>query len=253
MKIDMHVHSHFSHDGHTRPTELIMAAKKAGLDGLAVCDHNTLAGSQAAQRVCPNDFIIIPGAEYSTDIGHVLAYFIAEGAEDQALPRLADGRFLFGALAGFVRARGGLLVLAHPLRRRQEMPAVLPRELHGLEVFNARQMARFPRTTMPTMRAAIQAGGILCAGSDAHWPGEVGGAYVEIEASSPEEARLALLAGKYLCRGRPARRRFEAMGRMGQKGLAGLPKDLARLTVFALRDVWDLRPGGRAWEQTAVN
>ena len=255
MKIDMHVHSRYSHDGCMSPEDLIAAARRAGLNGAAVCDHNTLAGSKAAQAVCPDDFLIIPGAEYSTDVGHVLAYFIDEGAEDADLPRLADGRFVFEELARFVRARDGLLVLAHPLRHRSDLPEELLRAFDGLEVFNARQMARYPRTTAPMLRAADRPVDgrarmrLLTAGSDAHRPCEVGGAYVELHAETAEGVRAALLSGRYICRGRPARRRHEAIGRMGGHGVSGLPRDLARLAVFTLRDVWDTRPGGREWRE----
>ena len=248
MKLDLHTHSCFSHDGRMDPRELIAVARRAGLSGVAVCDHNTLRGALAAQEASSEDFLIVPGAEYSTEYGHVLAYFISQGAEDSALPRLSDGRFLLRNLASFIKSQGGLLVAAHPLHGRDALPPELTREIHGLEVFNARQMARRPRTTAPTLRIAVGMGGIITAGSDAHSPAEVGGAYVElISCDALEEVKRALQNGKYSCHGRPARRRYEAIGRMGRSGVAELPRDLARMAVFTAQDVFAALTGARAW------
>ena len=249
MRFDLHVHSQYSHDGRMTCSDLIAAARRAGLSGLAVCDHNTLRGSVAAQANCPSDFVIIPGVEYSTDLGHVLAYFITRGAEDTSLPRLDNGCFLFSALAPFIKEQGGLLVAAHPLRNRDSIPGSLLNGVDGLEVFNARQMARWPQTTAPTLRQALTRDGLFTAGSDAHRFGEVGGAYVELEARTPEDVRTALLSGQYACHGRPARRRHEALGRLGRHGLSGWPKDLARLAVFTAQDIRDTVTGVYAWRQ----
>ncbi len=248
MKFDMHVHSRRSHDGHMTPQIIIAAAQRAGLSGLAICDHNTLSGSQEAQAVCPSDFVVIPGAEYSTDVGHVLAYFISHGAEDADLPRLPDGRFLLTDLARFIRAQGGLLVAAHPYRHRDKLPRLLMKETHGMEVFNARQLARYPATTTKTMQAARTQSGFFTAGSDAHVVGELGCAYMEINARTVEGIRQALTSGHYICYGRPAKRRYEAIGRLGAKGVKGVPKDFARLLAFCARDVKDALLRSREWE-----
>ena len=41
VKIDLHCHSYFSGDGVSSPEQLIHAAKKRGLNGFAITDHNT--------------------------------------------------------------------------------------------------------------------------------------------------------------------------------------------------------------------
>ena len=43
MFCDLHTHSTFS-DGTFSPTEIVLKAKEIGLDAVALCDHNTVAG-----------------------------------------------------------------------------------------------------------------------------------------------------------------------------------------------------------------
>ncbi|MDR0381922.1 MAG: CehA/McbA family metallohydrolase [Oscillospiraceae bacterium] len=250
MKFDMHVHSRFSHDGHMTPAALFAAARRAGLAGLAVCDHNTLQGSRTAQAACPPDLCVIPGAEYSTEAGHMLAYFIETGAEEAGLPRDAAGRFALDALARFVREQGGLLIAAHPYRHRTRLPEDLPAHVDGWELFNARQMAAAPDSTPRTRDIVRACPGLVTAGSDAHLPAEVGRAYVESDAHTASALRAALEAGRYRCRGCPALRRHEALGRLrtDPPGAVRRLKSLLRLGVFAARDVRDWLLRRKNWE-----
>ncbi len=64
MLIDLHAHSMAS-DGTDTPTELVAAAAAAGLDVLAVTDHDTTAGWSAAFAARPAGLTIVPGAEFS--------------------------------------------------------------------------------------------------------------------------------------------------------------------------------------------
>lgn len=252
MKLDMHVHSRASHDGCMTPEILFQAARRAGLDGLAVCDHNTLGGARAAQAACPADLFVVPGAEYVSDAGHVLAYFIEEGAEEGGVPRLPNGRFPLYDLARFVHEQGGLLVAAHPYRHRTVLPDALAAHADGWELYNARQMAYDPATTALAAQAAAMNPGVVTAGSDAHRPAEVGGAFIDVAARDERELLAALLAGRYTCRGRPARRIHEAWGKLGA-ARAAFPalKGLARLAVYTAYDVRDALMGRRRWETYA--
>lgn len=78
MRIDLHAHSAIS-DGTDQPAELIRAAVRAGLDVVALTDHDTTAGwAEAAVEAGEHEITLIPGAEISTRIGtssvHLLAY-----------------------------------------------------------------------------------------------------------------------------------------------------------------------------------
>ena len=44
MKFDLHVHSKYSSDGVLDPENIVRIARKRGLAGIAVTDHNTIRG-----------------------------------------------------------------------------------------------------------------------------------------------------------------------------------------------------------------
>lgn len=82
MRIDLHAHSAAS-DGTDTPAELIERAAAAGLDVVAITDHDTTAGWAEALAAAPAGMTVVPGAEFScvhvTEAGlrismHVLGY-----------------------------------------------------------------------------------------------------------------------------------------------------------------------------------
>ncbi|WP_280695407.1 PHP domain-containing protein [Kitasatospora sp. GP82] len=78
MRIDLHAHSNAS-DGTDSPAELIAAAVTAGLDVVALTDHDTVAGhAEAADAVRGTGLTLVPGAELSCQVDgismHLLAY-----------------------------------------------------------------------------------------------------------------------------------------------------------------------------------
>ncbi len=67
MRIDLHAHSAAS-DGTDPPAALIGLAFEAGLDVVAITDHDTTAGWAAAAAARPEALTLIRGAEFSTHI-----------------------------------------------------------------------------------------------------------------------------------------------------------------------------------------
>lgn len=89
MRIDLHTHSRAS-DGTQSPGELVRAAAAAGLDALAITDHDTADGWDAAERAAREVGIeLVRGMEISTRHHgrgvHLLAYLA-----DPTYPPLAD-------------------------------------------------------------------------------------------------------------------------------------------------------------------
>jgi 3',5'-nucleoside bisphosphate phosphatase len=64
MRIDLHTHSTAS-DGTLIPAELMAAARAAGLDVVALTDHDTTGGWAAAAAAVPPGLTLVPGAELS--------------------------------------------------------------------------------------------------------------------------------------------------------------------------------------------
>jgi predicted metal-dependent phosphoesterase TrpH len=99
MRADLHVHSNAS-DGTDPPAEVMSRAAAAGLDAVALTDHDTVAGYPQACRTLPDGLILVPGMELSCVLGgrsvHLLAYlFDPDYAELAAeLGRIRDDRVL---------------------------------------------------------------------------------------------------------------------------------------------------------------
>ncbi|MFI9581404.1 PHP domain-containing protein [Streptomyces sp. NPDC052236] len=77
MRIDLHTHSTAS-DGTDTPAELVRKAATAGLDVVALTDHDTTRGHAEAIAALPQDVTLVTGAELSCRIDgvslHLLAY-----------------------------------------------------------------------------------------------------------------------------------------------------------------------------------
>jgi predicted metal-dependent phosphoesterase TrpH len=86
VRIDLHVHSSAS-DGTDPPAEVIQRAATAGLDVVALTDHDTVAGLAEARAALPPGLALVPGMELSCLLNgrslHMLAYLF--DPEDPAL------------------------------------------------------------------------------------------------------------------------------------------------------------------------
>ena len=87
VRADLHSHSTAS-DGTLPPGEVMRRAKAAGLDVIALTDHDTVAGHQQARAALPAGLTLLPGMELSCRMNghsvHILAYLF-----DPAQPELA--------------------------------------------------------------------------------------------------------------------------------------------------------------------
>jgi predicted metal-dependent phosphoesterase TrpH len=149
------------------PDRLIATAKRAGLDRLAITDHNSIGGGIAAARLAP-DFIIV-GEEIMTTEGELLAYFVQEEIPPGLTPEETISR---------LRRQGAAISVAHPYDHRrsgawaqEHLHRILPL-VDAIEVFNARTMVRHANERASELAAAEGKPGT--AGSDAHSYREVG-------------------------------------------------------------------------------
>lgn len=96
-RIDLHAHSSAS-DGTSTPGELVRAAADAGLDVVALTDHDTTGGWDEAAQALPPGLRLVRGAELSCRAGdvslHLLAYLFdpSDPPLTAALGRLRDSR-----------------------------------------------------------------------------------------------------------------------------------------------------------------
>ncbi len=193
LKIDLHVHSRFSADGVSDPDEMVAEARRKGLDGFAITDHNTCAcvdyflqhGHMREDGQPVDGLLIIPGQEITTAAGHLLALGV----------RLPDLKGISATEAvELIHQSGGLAVPPHPYDIfragiRQSLLDQLP--IDALEVFNAATtLKRYNQMAFDYARAR---GLPMTAGSDSHHVEVLGVAYSIVEARSFDVA--GVLAG----------------------------------------------------------
>jgi len=87
VRIDLHTHSSAS-DGTDPPAEVMARARAAGLDVVALTDHDTVAGHTEARRALPAGLTLVPGMELSCQLAgrslHLLAYLFDPAHEELA-------------------------------------------------------------------------------------------------------------------------------------------------------------------------
>jgi predicted metal-dependent phosphoesterase TrpH len=88
VRIDLHTHSSAS-DGTDPPAEVMERARARGLDVVALTDHDTVGGLDAARAALPPGLVLVPGMELSATLDgrslHLLAYLF-----DPDYPPLAE-------------------------------------------------------------------------------------------------------------------------------------------------------------------
>ncbi|MFJ9725593.1 PHP domain-containing protein [Streptomyces sp. NPDC101209] len=182
MRIDLHTHSTAS-DGTDTPAELVRNAAAAGLDVVALTDHDTTRGHAEAVAALPAGLTLVTGAELSCRVEgvslHMLAYLF-----DPDEPALLAEREL---------------VRDDRVPRAQGMVA----KLNGLGVpvtwEQVRRIAGDGSVGRPHVATALVELGVVPTVSDAftpEWLADGGRAYVEKHETDPFEAiRLVKAAG----------------------------------------------------------
>ena len=92
--IDLHVHSTYS-DGTLSPTELILLAQREGVEAVALCDHNTVAGLPEFWEAARGSGVeAVAGIEFSTDYQgtelHILGLFIQPRHREAITARMEE-------------------------------------------------------------------------------------------------------------------------------------------------------------------
>ena len=109
MKVDLHLHDNkYSTDSHISIEEIVREAKRKGLDGIALTNHeNPDVVKEIDELVEKYDFVIFPGVEYLTKDGDIVAFGIDKLPEEQ----MSAQEFI-----QYVDKFGGTCTAAHPYR-----------------------------------------------------------------------------------------------------------------------------------------
>ena len=214
MRADLHVHSNAS-DGTDDPATVMRNAAAAGLDVVALTDHDTTAGHAAARAALPGGLTLIPGMELSCrlrDRGvHLLGYLFDPANEELAAEtqRIRDDRVL----------------------RAQAMVARLTELGADVTWDQVTEIAGDSVVGRPHIARAMAAAGVVARPEDAftaEWIADDGRAYVDKYAIDPARAiGLIRAAGGVAVLAHPRAGRAwdltdEEIASLAAVGLAGL-------------------------------
>jgi predicted metal-dependent phosphoesterase TrpH len=179
VRVDLHLHSDYSHDGQSSLEELIQRCAECGLDRIALTDHNTVEGAQALAEKAPALAII--GEEAKTREGEVIGLFITS-----RLPPFLPAQDVMDMIHGM----GGLTYMPHPVDRHRshfspERIVELADRIDIIETYNAWCE---PAANQAAARLAVDLGKVAATGSDAHAAHELGRSWMEIDDyTSPQD------------------------------------------------------------------
>jgi hypothetical protein len=187
MKLDLHIHSFFSSDGHMDVKTIVQRAKVLGLDGIAVTDHNSMEASAKFGDFKGSGLLLVPGMEVSSDSGHILAYGITT-----PIPR----ELTIEDTIDRIKAAGGVAVASHPYRKVTGLGEdnIIRGRFRHIEGFNGRTR---PAGNRKAVILAKRIGANITGGSDAHLPEEIGNAFTLVpdNVGSVEELVEAIFKG----------------------------------------------------------
>ena len=171
LKIDFHVHTCYSRDSSITLKQVVSFAKKRGLDGVSITDHNTIEG---VLKLKTRDILVVPGIEISTLQGHLLGINVTT-----PIP----ARHGMEETIQMIHKAGGIAVAPHPTAFYKSPPSRQLSSYDAIEVINASSIP-FSVLTYFSKRFAESLGLPQTGGSDSHYAPEIGSAYTVVDAGN---------------------------------------------------------------------
>jgi len=176
LKIDLHVHTVYSYDSSITPKELVLYAKKHGLDGVAITDHDRLDGALKIMK--ETDFLIVPGMEITSLKGHIIGLNVQEPVPPKLSVEETVDR---------IHKAGGIAVACHPgTPFKGSLRKNVTSDFDAVEVINSSAVP-FRYSVKYAEKIASRLGKPRVAGSDAHYGPEIGYAYTVVDADSDRD------------------------------------------------------------------
>ncbi len=199
MKIDCHIHSFRSGDAINRPKTIIHLAKKKDVD-VAITDHNSIRSWKEMTALGRTGKVkVVLGEEIKVFkgqkcVGEILGLFMNDFVKPGNYLEVIDS----------LREQDALISVAHPFDFLRHDFSLIKKEFKKvdcIETFNSRS---YSDSFNAKAKAFAEFHSIpQTAGSDAHFPEEIGNAFVEIpKADSLEQARKMLKKGKGISQGK---------------------------------------------------
>jgi hypothetical protein len=162
MQVELHCHSHYSRgsklptEGIPSPREIVRFASRKGIGGVALTDHNEVAGwKEAKEEARKRGILFIPGIEINTLSGHLIGLGVTE-----SIPKGLGVE----ETVEKIREQGGIAVAPHPFDLKGDGIGDSFRKADAAEIFNSLNLDRFSNLLARKKLGSFPA----VAGSDAH-------------------------------------------------------------------------------------
>lgn len=193
MRFDLHIHSKYSGDCNLGIEAILIQAVKRSLDGVAICDHDTVKGGLMGNRRAEElglVLVVIPGIEVSTSKGHLLVLGASQDIPSEQTPQETIER---------ARELGAITIAPHPYKKKNSLGDVSDLRIDAVETLNSRCHLGLNEKAR---RMAEHLKKPMVAGSDSHILEMIGCSYTEIDAQ-PEEGEIleAIRRGKTRAKG----------------------------------------------------
>jgi predicted metal-dependent phosphoesterase TrpH len=171
LRVDLHVHTWYSHDAIHPPELVLQCAAAKGLSAIAITDHNTVKGLEQARKI-RSKVLVIPGIEVDTKEGQVIGL----GVDERIEPRRTAAETI-----ETIRDAGGIVVAPHPFDFLRKGIGLRAKglKLDAIEVMNSGINTPFSNALARRLAESLHLP--VTGGSDAHLAEEVGRAYTVIE------------------------------------------------------------------------
>ena len=186
LAIDPHVHTLYSHCSISQPESIILRAAAVGLGAVGIMDHHHVKGALESIR-CADElkrrgllseaFLVIPGVELNSSIGHIGALFVEEDLPEGLPP---------DKTVHAIHEAGGVAVAVHPYHSTGIGDAVFDAPFDAVEVecgsvFDAR-LVRLNRDLAGDARLAHVT---KIGSSDAHYVNAIASCYTVLTVVEP--------------------------------------------------------------------
>ena len=193
-RADLQLHSDLG-DGLAPPAKILDAAERAGLNVIALTDHDDIRGAFVIRDLASrgnSPVEVITGVEVTTRSGHLLALWI----EDE-LPMFAP----LAQTIALIHERGGMAIVPHPLSyltfsigegALRSLHAADPKcRIDGIELANPSYAGRVRQRRAAWLNQRLL-GAAETGSSDAHHAELVGTAWTEFPGISAADLRRAI-------------------------------------------------------------
>jgi predicted metal-dependent phosphoesterase TrpH len=163
----------YSLDSTITPEQLVVYARKQGLDGVAVTDHDRLdSGLKISKEI---KFLVLPGMEVSSRDGHIIGLNVNTTiAKGLSAEETVDK----------IHAASGIAIACHPSAFfKESLKKHVSAKFDAVEVINSSSIP-FVYSVKRNEELASRLDIARVAGSDAHFGPEIGCAYTLIDAAS---------------------------------------------------------------------